>query len=178
MKFTLSVYVGIAIFLTIASACNPSQSELAAKKLKSAEALIARGDTLNSLLCLDSIPKLYPDAASERHKAVQITNGIYTSQLSKQRQNLSEANKVISSLINEFKPEKGEFDKYTSYIPNRQVFDKSWSRSFIQVYLNEKGDLTLASNYYGEQWLNHTSFKIVGETLTVKNRFCSSGKYK
>ena len=168
MKFNLSALTGIAIILSVISACGPSQPEIAAKKIKASEALLASGDTINSLLSLDSIAKFYPEAVAEINKAIQMSNGIYSAQLTKQREKLAASTLIINSLINEFKPEKGEFEKYTNYIPNRQVFDKSWSRSFIQVYLNEKGDLTLASNYYGEKWLNHTSFKIVGEALTVK----------
>ena len=168
MKFNLSAYAGFAIILSIISACGPSQPELAAKKIKASEALLASGDTLSSLLALDSIPKLYPEAVNEIQKAMKISNEIYSFQVSKQHEKLAASTIIINSLIKEFNPEKGEFEKYTNYIPNRQIFDKSWSRSFIQVYLNEKGDLTLASNYYGEKWLNHTTFKIVGEALTVK----------
>ncbi len=168
MKFKISVYTALAIILTIISACGPTQSELATKKIKTSEALLALGDTLKSLICLDSIPKLYPEAVAERSLAIKISDRIYGVQLLKQRGKLADANNMINSLIREFKPEKGEFEKYNNYIPNRQVFDKSWSRSFIQVYLNEKGDLTLASNYYGEKWLNHTSFLIIGEALTLK----------
>ena len=168
MKFNLSVIGGLVIILTIISACGPSQSKLAAKKIRISESLLAKGDTLNCLLSLDSIPKLYPEAGSELKTAIRISNQIYTTQLAKQRGNLAAAKTAIQTLIKEFKPEKGEFEKYTVYIPNRQGFDKSWSRSFVQVYLNEKGDLTLASNYYGAQWLNHTSLRIEKEGLTIK----------
>ena len=168
MKFNLSVIGGLVIFQTVLSACGPSQSELASKKIRISESLLAKGDTVNCLLHLDSVPKLYPEAGSELNKAIRITNRIYTFQLSYQREKLTSAKTAILTLIRDFKPEKGEFEKYTVYIPNRQVFDKSWSRSFVQVYLNEKGDLTLASNYYGEQWLNHTSLRIEKEGLTVK----------
>ena len=168
MNFNLSIIGGIVIILVVVTACGPSQQEFAAKKIKASKELLSRGDTLNSLLYLDSIPKLYPEAVSELHEAIRISNLIYSSQLSKQREKLAAAKTVIGTLIKDFKPEKGEFEKYTSYIPNRQVFDKSWSRSFVEVNVNEKGDLTLTSNYYGEKWINHTSLCIVSEGLTVK----------
>ena len=167
MKFNLSVIGTMVIILTL-SACGPSQSELASQKIRISESFLAKGDTLNSLFYLDSIPKLFPKAVSEINKAITISSRIYTSQLLKQREKLAASKTVIATLIKEFKPEKGEFEKFTIYIPNRQVFDKSWSRSFVQVYVNEKGDLSLASNYYGERWLNHTSLKIIGPLQTVK----------
>ena len=59
---TLKLFAGIAIILTIISACGPSQPELAVKKIAVAEELLAKGDTTNALLNLDSIPKLFPEA--------------------------------------------------------------------------------------------------------------------
>ena len=166
MKFRL--FVVIAIIQTIVSACGPSQPQLAVKKIAVAEELLAKGDTTNSLLHLDSISLLYPKALSEARTATQISNRVNVSRLMLQRDNLAKANLVVDSLIKEFTPEKGEFEKFTNYIHNRQGIEKTWSRSFVQVYLNEKGDLSLVSNYYGGQWLNHTSLSIEGEGLSAK----------
>ena len=166
MKFRL--FVVVVIIQTIVTACGPSQPQMAVKKIAVAEALLAKGDTVNTLLHLDSIPALYPKALSEVRNAIQLSNRIYVSKLMAQRENLAAANTMIDSLISEFKPEKGEFDKYTNYIHNRYGIAKTWSRSFIQVYLNEKGDLSLTSNYYGGQWLNHTSLLVEGEGLSAK----------
>jgi len=164
----IRLFLVVLIIQTIVLACGPSQPQLAVKKIAVAEALLLKGDTTNTLLHLDSISGLYPKALSEARTALQISNRIYVSMLMLQRENLSKANVMIDSLIREFSPEKGEFDKYTNYIHNRHATSKTWSRSFVQVYLNEKGDLTLTSNYYGGQWLNHTSLLAEGEGLSAK----------
>ena len=166
MKFKL--LAGIAVLLTIFSACGPSQPQLAVNKIAVAEELLAKGDTVNALLNLDSIPKLFPEARAEARSGLQISNRIYSSRLMKQRENLAAAKIVIDSLIKEFSPEKGEFEKYTNYIHNRLGTEKNWSRSFIQVILNEKGDLSLLSNYHGGQWINHTSISIEGEGIAAE----------
>jgi hypothetical protein len=147
------------------SACSPSQSELAIKKIGAANALLAKGDTANCLLNLDSIPKLYPKARTEASSANVISNSIHTSRLIRHRDNLVAAKILVDVLIRDFVPEKGEFDKYTSYSYKGQEIDKNWSRSFIRAYLNEKGDLTLSGNYYGSEWLNYTSVTVVGEGI-------------
>ena len=166
MKFRL--FVVVAISQTILSACGPTQPQQAAKKIALAEALLAKGDTSNSLLYLDSVSVLYPKALAEAKSALQISNRIYLSKLMKQRENLVAAKSMINSLMKEFNPEKGEFDKSTNYVYNNQGINKTWSHSFIQVVVNENGDLTLSSNYYGEQWINHTSIIIGGDGLTAK----------
>jgi len=169
MKSRFSVFAGFVFYLTIISACTPSQTQLATKKINLAKVLLATGDTINSLLHLDSIPGLYPDARAEAHKAKEISYKIYEAKLTRQREKLTASQKIIGSLISEFRAEKGEFSKSTSYVHNRQTIDQNWTRSFIQVVVNEKGGLTLLSNYYGEKWLNHTSFRIVGEGFSAKS---------
>jgi hypothetical protein len=169
MNFRFFIFTLISFVLIILSACGPSQQQLAAGKLNMANALLSSGDTVNSLLNLDSIPRLFPEASAEKEKAKEIRNRIYGARLTRQRENLVASQKIITSLISGFKAEKGEFDRYTSYVHNRQAIDQNWTRSFVQVYFNEKGDLTLLSNYYGEQWLNHTSFRIVGEGFSAKS---------
>ena len=168
MKFRFTILTSIAIVLTILNACGPAQTQLASGKINIAKALLTTGDTINALLNLDSIPKLFPEATTEAQKAKEISNRIYGAKLTKQREKLTASSTIFNSLIKEFNPEKGEFDKNTNYIHNRQGTDINWSRSFIQATLNEKGDLTLSSNYYGEQWLNHTSVRIVGTGIVAK----------
>ena len=168
MKIKSRLSVCAVVFIMIVLACNTSQDQLAAGKMNIAQLLIVKGDTTNALMRLEEIPKMFPKALIVSGKAMQIINRINSSRLTKQREKLTAAQKVIGLLIKEFKPEKGEFDKYTSYVQNRQVIDQNWTRSFIQVYVNEKGDLTLLSNYYGEQWLDHTSFRIAGEGIAAK----------
>ena len=166
MKFR--IFVIFVIILTHEFSCTPSQPQLAVKKLVFAEELLAKGDTANCLLHLDSISVLYPEAYSEGRTALQISNRIYISQLMKQRVNLTGLNLMIDSVMKEFSPQKGEFDRYTSYINKLNIIDNSRYRSFVQAYLNEKGDLTLVSNYYGSQWLNHTSLKVESDGVVVK----------
>lgn len=164
----INSFIIVAVIQTIVSACGPSQPQLAVKRIAVAEELLSKGDTANSLLHFDSVSLLYPKALSETRTALKISNRVYVSMLMSHRENLTRADVVIDSLIKVFNPEKGEFDKYTNYIHNRYGIGKAWSRSFIQVNLNEKGDLTLVSNYYGGQWINHSSVSLVGEGLSAK----------
>jgi hypothetical protein len=66
----------------------------------------------------------------------------------------------ISGLEKSFVKEKTEFDRYTQYIHKRQTFQRAWDRSYIQVHLDERGELYLSSNYHGEKWLNHLALRV------------------
>ena len=56
--------------------------------------------------------------------------------------------------------EKTQFDRYAQYTHKRQTFKRAWDRSYIQVHLDERGEIYLSSNYHGEKWLNHTGLRV------------------
>jgi hypothetical protein len=141
-------------------ACGPSEPEQAASKISLAASLLEKGDTSMAILHLDSIPALYPKAVVEAGRARELTNRIYVSLIMKQRVELDTVNKMIVVLEKGFSKQKESYDRYTNYIPKRQSFNRSWDRSFIQVNLNELGEIYLSSNYYGEQWLHHTGLRV------------------
>ncbi len=159
----------VATFVLILfSACGPSEPQKAVKKLNLAESLLVKGDTTMALLLLDSITTAYPKAIVEVRKATQLSNRIYVSMIMEKRYSMAGVKVVIDSLMKNFSPEKGEFERYTNYIPNVQSLGKNWSRSYIKVWLNEKGDLMLSSNYYGAVWLNHTAIRVYDKEYEVE----------
>ena len=147
--------------------CAPSQQQLAVNKISVAEGFLTKGDTTVALLNLDSIPRIYPEATLEIRRAYKVSNQIYTSKLNGLFEKKEGTIRIIESLIKEFSPDKGEFEKYTNYIHNSQGIDKSWSRSYVQVIVNQMGDLSLLSNYYGSSWINHTSMWIQIDGITT-----------
>jgi hypothetical protein len=73
-----------------------------------------------------------------------------------------------TELEQNFAKEKTEYDRFTQYIPKRQNFERRWNTSYIQVHLNEKGDLYLSSNYYGAEWLNHVAMRVYEGVFQAK----------
>jgi hypothetical protein len=74
----------------------------------------------------------------------------------------------ITELENLFDKEKTEFDRYTQYIHKRQSVQSSLNRSFIQVHLDERGDLYLSSNYCGKGSINHTGLRVYDGDIGAK----------
>ena len=100
--------------LLVMFGCGSSQQQLAAIKISIAEACLTKGDTAIALLHLDSIPKIYPEAVLEIKRAQKVSNQIYTSKLNGLFEKKEETIRIVESLIKEFSPDKGEFEKYTS----------------------------------------------------------------
>lgn len=174
MKF--SFHFPVLILLALLVACGPSQEEKARVKLNLAKSLLEKRDTTNALLHLDSIAALYPEAVYSVNAAKNLLNEVHFSLLQQKETELDSLNILITELEKPFEKEKTEFDRYQQYTHKRQTFERAWNRSYIQVYLDERGEMYLSSNYYGKNWLNHTSIRVYDqgdeastETIPVDN---------
>ena len=158
MKFRYHLLLIFLIFSVVA--CGPSDEDKARTKLNYAQSLLAKNDTTAALRHLDSIPKLYPDAFYSANAAKNLINEVNFDLLHRKEAELDSLKVKIVELEKPFKKEKTEFDRYTQYIHKRQTFERAWDRSYIQVHLDERGEIYLSSNYHGENWLNHTALRV------------------
>ena len=158
MKLSLSILTFLLVILVVS--CKPSDEEKARAKLNLAKALLQKQDTTNAILHLDSIPKLFPEAIYSANVAKNLANEINFDLLQKKEAVLDSVKIKIEVLEKSFEKEKTQFDRYSQYIHKRQTFKRAWDRSYIQVHLDELGDLYLSSNYHGENWLNHTGLRV------------------
>ncbi len=153
-------HYSVLLFLVILVACGPSDEEKARVKMNLAKALLEKNDTTNALIQLDSISKLYPEAVYSINAAKNLVSEISFDLLQKKEAELDSLNTQIADLEKSFTKEKTEFDRYTQYIHKRQTFERAWDRSYIQVHLDERGEIYLSSNYYGDHWLNHVALRV------------------
>lgn len=145
---------------TFMVACGPSDEDKARTKINTAKLLLEKQDTTGALVHLDSISKLYPEAIYSVNAAKNLISEISFSVLQRKESELDTVKVRIEELEKSFVKEKTEFDRYTQYIHKRQTFKRAWDRSYIQVHLDERGDLYLSSNYHGENWLDHTGLRV------------------
>lgn len=158
MKRVFTISLLLAIMLIVS--CGPSDEDRASLKLKQARALLEKNDTVAALLHLDSIPELFPKAVYAVNSAKNLISEIEFDLLHKKEAELDSLLVAIADLEKPFEKEKTPYDRYTQYIHKRQNFQRSWDRSYIQVHLDERGELYLSSNYHGEQWLNHKGLRV------------------
>lgn len=160
IKMKISVQYVVIILTVFFVACGPSEEDKARLKLEMAKNMLLKSDTTAAILCLDSIPGLYPKAVYSANAAKNLLNDIRFELMQRKEAELDSLNIKIAALEHSFKKEKTQFDRYTQYIHKRQTFKRAWDRSYIQVHLNERGELYLSSNYHGENWLNHTGLRV------------------
>lgn len=150
-------------------ACGQSQRELAVARINEAKAILEKGDTLTAIQHFDSVKVLFPKASVQISVSAKITDELYRLLIDVRMKKLSDNDSVIANLEQKFTKEKTEFDKYMQYIPRRQAFSRSWNRSYLQVNLDERGEMFLTSHYMGKDWLNHTSIRVYDQGLQVRS---------
>ncbi|WP_163716290.1 hypothetical protein [Mangrovibacterium lignilyticum] len=148
--------------------CGKSEKELATEKIQQAEQYFQQGDTLKALQSADSVRMLYKGAIQQIIAADQFKRKVYGEMLYRAQDQLDTVKTEIAELSKNFIQEKTEFDRYTQYIHKRQDFQRRWNKSFIQIYLDERGELYISSNYYGDQWLNHVAIRVYDGDVQAK----------
>jgi hypothetical protein len=148
--------------------CGKSEKQLAAEKLQQAENHYLQGDTIRALQLADSVQTFYKGAIRQVVAAGQFKKKVYGDLLYKAQDELDSVTLQIENLKKNFVTEKTEFDRYTQYIHKRQQLQRRWNKSFIRIYLDERGEIYISSNYYGEQALNHTGIRVYDGDLQAK----------
>jgi hypothetical protein len=168
--FTMSrVCTIFSLFILILLiSCGPSQEERGRARLNFARALLQQNDTVDALLHLDSIATLLPKATFAINAAKNLKKELLWEILQQKGNQLDTIKIRISELERNFNTEKTLFDRFTQYLHKRQTWERSWNRSYIQILLNERGDLSLVSNYNGTEWLNHTGLRVYDQGLSAR----------
>ena len=166
MKF--SIVNLLVLFAVLLVACGPSDEEKARVKVSYAKMLLEQQDTVQALMQLDSVARLYPKAPYSISAAKNLVNEINFSLLERKENELDSLKVKIENLEKPFVKEKTEFDRYMRYTHKRQTLKRSIDRSFIQIYLDERGEMYLSSNYHGENWLNHVGLRVYDKEISAK----------
>jgi hypothetical protein len=154
------IFFTVTGLVLLFAACGPSDEDKARTRLNFAKVLLEKQDTTAALLQLDSILKLFPKAPYSLNAAKNLMTEINFELLHRREAELDTIKLRIAVLENSFVKEKTEFDRYTQYIHKRQTFQRAWNRSFIQVHLDERGELYLSSNYHGKNPINHVGLRV------------------
>ena len=163
-----SIYFVAVCLAVLFVSCGPSDEEKARTKMNFAKMLLEKQDTTQALLQLDSIAMLYPKAPYSINAAKNMTTEINFELLRSKEVELDSTLSLIAKLESSFVKEKTEFDRYAQYIHKRQTLQRSMTRSFIQIYLDERGEMYLSSNYYGKSSINHVGLRVYDGELNAK----------
>ena len=153
------IVLGI-LFLSVLFSCGKSTKKRAEEKLSLAVSVCEKGDSLAALIQLDSIHVLYPEAVEAIGKAKELSRKINSEFLFRKQNHFDKLTERLKELEVMFTSQKTEYDHYTQYVHKMQKSDRRLNQSYIQLHLDERGELFISSNYYGDQWLNHIGLRV------------------
>jgi hypothetical protein len=157
------------LLLVLFFSCSPSQREKAVAKMNVANELVISGDTLQAISMLESVEQLFPKAEVQIQVAKNLADDLYRQMIDSRMSSLKGLENQIELYEANFIKEKTEFDLYTQYIPKKLTFNRSWDKSFLQVHLDERGEMYLTSHYMGRDWLAHTSIRVYDGDISMRS---------
>lgn len=150
--------------LMILTACNNIEKEARAR-LDQAKVLYEKNDLNIAKQQIDSIRILYPKELKVIKEGLTLMRQI---EIKEQKRNLAFCDSLMPIRQTEVEQFKKDFilekdtayNEIGNYIYKTQTVERNVQRCYIRCGVNEKGEMYLASVYYGQKPLEHTYIKL------------------
>ena len=138
---------------------------MAGNLLKKAQTYYESREYATARLYLDSLKGTFPKEAAIQKEALQLVRKV---DLEEQIRNLNYCDSMLvvcqskaGSLKKNFIFEKdASYNEVGKYISKQQKIENNTQRSYIRCSVNERGEVYLASVYYGANPINHSQLKV------------------
>jgi hypothetical protein len=154
----------LLLTLLFAVACNGNQKQASAY-LENAQSLFEAGEYISAKQLLDSIKILFPKEFGVQKQGLQLSRSV---EIKVQERNLLYCDSMLLVRQSEFELEKSgflfekdpEYDDIGKYMDKQQKLENKLQRSYIRISVNELGELSLGSVYYGSRAIHHSALKV------------------
>ncbi|MFA5814414.1 MAG: hypothetical protein WC865_02195 [Bacteroidales bacterium] len=159
-----SSFIGSILIISLSVSCTSGVEKKARSDFQRADALVVSHELFTAMQLLDSMMvwnkgdygivgealRRKNKIALDYHKGVNDTSEALLKGLESR----------VSELSKDFRFTPGEAGQPGTYEHTRQTVESSWNRTFLNIGLNENGDVWLISHYYGKSWIDHTSLRV------------------
>lgn len=154
----------IALATITLSACSDTAKQAQAR-LDNAKAMYERNEFFGAKNEIDSIRALYPKEFSVLKESLSLMRQV---ELKEAERNIAFCDSLLPIRLAEievlqkgFVLEKDSiYEEIGNYIWKQQTIERNVNRCYIRSGVNEKGEMYLASVYFGARPINHTSIKL------------------
>lgn len=154
----------IALVAVSLAACNNAEKK-ARTRLNNAKSMYERNELFAAKNEIDSIRTLYPKEFDVLKEGLSLMREI---ELKESERNIAFCDSLIPIKMEEAETLKKGFvfekdsayDDIGNYVWKQQTIERNVQRCYIRSHVNEKGELFLASVYYGNAPVNHTGLKV------------------
>lgn len=154
----------ITLGLIALTACN-NDAEKAADRLAAARAMYEQNEFFAAKNEIDSVRILYPKEVKALKEALLLMREV---ELKEAERNIAFCDSLLplkqeeaEALKKGFVLEKDSvYEEIGNYIWKQQTIERNIQRSYIRSGVNEKGEMYLASVYYGGRPIDHTGIRL------------------
>jgi len=154
----------LIFFALCGISCN-NDSKIAGSLLNEAQSYYESKEYATAKLYIDSLKANFPKEAAIQKEALKLMRKI---DLEEQTRNLNYCDSMlvvyqlkVDSLKKNYIFEKdANYDEIGKYISKQQQIENNTQKSYIRCSVNERGEMYLASVYYGANPINHSQLKI------------------
>jgi hypothetical protein len=150
--------------LVMLAGCEGNEKDARAK-LENARALYERNELIAAKNEIDSIRIHYPREVSVLKETLELMRQV---ELKETDRNIAYYDSLLPIRQEEFRAfNKGfvlekdsRFQDIGNYMVEKQTIERNVERSYIRCMVDEKGEISLASVYFGSRPINHTGIKV------------------
>lgn len=154
----------IALAVMAFTACN-DDAEKAARRLAKARAMYEQNEFFAAKNEIDSVRLLYPKEVKALREALSLMREV---ELKEAERNIAFCDSLLpikqeeaETLKKGFVLEKDTvYEEIGHYVWKQQTIERNVQRCYIRSGVNEKGEMYLASVYYGGRPIEHTGIKL------------------
>jgi hypothetical protein len=156
--------IPLLLVLVLLSGCNTDKKEAQAR-LDKAKALYAQNEYAAAKTEIDSLRTLYPKALDALREGLTLMREI---EMSESERNIHFVDSLLpirqkeaEELMKAFVYEKDSaYNDIGTFIYRQQTIERNLERCYIRSGVNEKGEMYLASVFYGPSALKHTGIRV------------------
>lgn len=179
-----TVWAGLLLLgACLVAACGDNGESQAQQHLQKAEQALTEGKYNEAKLQIDSIRTQYPKAFEARKKGIGLMQQIDLAEQQRSLAYLDSTLAVQQQLVAEAKEglvlEKDTaYQEVGNYFHPGQTVKRTLYRSFLRGQVDEKGNMTLTSIYWGERHAHHHAVKVVAKDGTFAETPASEDVYE
>lgn len=151
-------------FAMIMSSCN-GDAKKAQERLDKAQSYYEQGDFFSARNEIDSVRTLYPKEVDALKKALELMRKV---DFKESERNLAYCDSLLPIRMQEVEDLKkgfvfekdSDYQEIGNYIWKQQTIERNVQRCYIRCGVDERGEMYLASVYFGGKPINHTGIRL------------------
>ena len=151
-------------FAMIMSSCN-GDAKKAQERLDKAQSYYEQGDFFSARNEIDSIRALYPKEVDALKNALELMRKV---DFKESERNLAYCDSLLPIRMQEVEDLKkgfvfekdSDYQEFGNYIWKQQTIERNVQRCYIRCGVDERGEMYLASVYFGGKPINHTGIRL------------------